>query len=228
MRKTAVNIAILFGMAILIMSIGGCTEINELLDIGDSFDSKLSERLASWSTEEIDAATTTDSADYLTQQEKQVYLYLNLARLYPRKFAATYLESYDGPKGYSKGYAFDERKQSLLTELYSRNPAQALQPDYEQFLGADCFATEMGQLGRTGHARSGTSCSKNFKGECCDYGNYSNGIYHVLELLIDSGENNAELGHRRICLDSKYTLLGAAIRSHKKYGKNAVLDFSYE
>lgn len=217
----------LVGATLLLALTSGCSKITDLLDIGDDYGDKLSERLSSWTTEQIAAATTTTDAYYLTEQEKQVFLYLNLARLYPRQFAATYLEDYEGPYGYSKGYAFDERKQSLLTELYSRNSIQALQPDYEQFLGADCFATEMGERGETGHDRSGTSCSEIFKGECCSYGNHSNGIYYVLGLLIDSGENNAALGHRRICLSDTYTLLGVAIRSHKKYGKNAVLDFSY-
>jgi len=227
MKKATIYIAMLFGMSLLI---NGCTEINEQEDPveeEETFDDKLSEKLASWTTEQIAAATTTADAYYLTVQEKQVYLYLNLVRLYPRKFAATYVEEYDGADGFAKGYAFDERKQSLLTELYSRDSVQALQPDYEQFLGADCFATEMGERGLTGHDRSGTSCSKIYKGECCDYGNFSNGIHNVLELLIDPGKDNASLGHRKICLSGKYTLLGVAIRPHTKYGKNAVLDFSY-
>lgn len=64
--------------------------------------------------------------------------------------------------------------------------------------------------------------------ECCDYGGCYGGLEIIMSLLIDAGENNAALGHRRICLDSSYHYLGVAIRNHKEYGKNAVLDFSWE
>ena len=179
-----------------------------------------------WSLQERERANTAMNEPYLTEVEKEVYYYLNLARINPALFGETYAAAYDGTAGYYKGYAFDERKKSLLEELAQMDSLPVLMPDEILFESADCFATEGGMQGIMGHDRSTTGCMKLNVAECCHYGGCYGGWSIVMEFLIDAGEGNEALGHRRICLRSKYRFMGVAIRPHQKARKNVVLDLA--
>jgi hypothetical protein len=177
-----------------------------------------------WDRPEYRAAKSADSENYLTREEKDVFYYLNLSRINPPLFARTYAAGYDGDKGWLKGYAWDERKASLIAELSEMEPLAIIEPDRELYEMALCFAYEGGRLGLGGHDRSQTGCSGGYNAECCHYGGAQNGLSIVMSLLIDAGENNSALGHRRICLGN-YAKMGVAIQPHKDYKFNAVLDF---
>ena len=171
------------------------------------------------------AANTAVNETYLSAEEKEVFYYLNLARINPPLFAETYASGYNGDNGYTKGYAWDERKQSLIEELRTMAPLALFTPDTTMYELAKCFAYEGGRRGIVGHERSETGCSAGYNAECCQYGGIQNGLSIIMSLLIDAGENNEALGHRRICLkDTKYGM-GVAIRPHTQYKFNAVLDF---
>ncbi len=139
-------------------------------------------------------------------------------------FAETFATHYTGNNGWNKGYAFDERRASLLEELKKLKPLPIIKPNKEMYEIAHCFAYEGGKLGLGGHSRAGTKCSKGYNAECIQYGGGKNGLSIIMSLLIDAGKNNAELGHRKICLSSEYTVMGVSIQPHKKYKFNAVLD----
>ena len=177
-------------------------------------------------------ANTASDVDYLTKEEKELFYYLNLARLEPKIFAQTFVANYNHNPGNTAGYAFTERKQSLIDYLNTMEPLPALVPNETLFEYADCFATESGIQGIVGHDRTLTSCPKD-KGfaECCAYTKTGDGIWHILQFLVDAGEGNSFLGHRRILLEIGKTsrenmciYMGAAIRPHKTYGKVSVLD----
>ena len=123
------------------------------------------------------------------------------------------------------GYAWDERKQSLIETLSDMEPLGLIEPDEALYDDARCFAYQSGTLGITGHDRSQTTCAGFRHAECCHYGGEKNGLSIVMALLIDAGENNAALGHRKILLDSRYDKMGVAIQPHTKYQFNAVLNF---
>lgn len=178
-----------------------------------------------WSAEELSKANTAASATYLSKVEKEVFFYLNLARMNPSLFAETYARSYSGILGWNNGYAFDERKQSLIAELQKMSPLPVLSPNEVLFGSADCYATNGGNMGVTGHDRTDTGCSENpGLAECAAFGGYVTGLSVVMELLIDSGENNAALGHRRILLNGNYEWLGVAVRAHKDFYFMVVMD----
>lgn len=181
-----------------------------------------------WSLQERNRANTAINETYLSKVEKEVYYYLNLFRINPPLFGKTYASAYDGSIGYSKGYAFDERKESLLLELSQLESLPLLRPDELLFESADCFATEGGKQGIVGHDRSTTGCMKLNVAECCHYGGCFSGYEIVMAFLVDAGEGNAALGHRRILLNSRYNMLGVAIRDHATYKKNVVLDFNHQ
>ncbi|MDR2064690.1 MAG: hypothetical protein LBP85_03135, partial [Prevotellaceae bacterium] len=158
-------------------------------------------------------------------EEKAVVYYLNYARINPRQFCEKYVKPH---APWYKGYAFDERKESLIETLNTMTPILGgeIKPDENLYELAQCFAAKSGELGITGHDRSATQCTylTGTWGECCDYG-HAGGLEIVLSLLIDAGENNAALGHRKICLDPAYTKIGVSMQPHRNYGNIAVLDF---
>jgi hypothetical protein len=165
--------------------------------------------------EKYKAARTADQVTYLTEQEKNVYYFINLARMNPPLFAETYVKSYSAVTAAELPY-----KKSLYTYLKKLKPRKPLIPDKGLFDLAKCFALEQGKNGGYGHDRK--KCADGYFAECCSYG-CSTGFSVVLQLLIDYG--NPECGHRKICLDYSYTKLGASIQPHKKYESVAVLDF---
>ncbi len=190
---------------------------------------ELDERYFSeWNKPEYQKANTAKDITYLTEEEKEVFYYLNLARIAPSLFARTYLKDYEGDKGFNKGYAWFERKQSLMETLSEMEPVSLIYPDKAMYYLAKCFAYEAGKLGLMGHDRSQTSCSAGYNAECCQYGGAKNGLSIVMSLLIDAGENNEDLGHRKICLRDASYGMGVSIQPHTKYKFNAVLDFIYK
>lgn len=209
------------------MMICACSKTNDESSSSDSssksdLDSRYKSQWAAYTS-----ARSADNENYLTNEEKEVFYYLNLMRINPPLFARTYATGYDGDEGWIKGYAWDERKESLIAELSTMEALPLLYPDVQLYELAHCFADEGGKLGITGHDRSKTSCDTGYKAECCHYGGARNGLSVVMSLLIDAGENNGALGHRRICFSGNYVKLGVSIQPHTKYEFNAVLDFGY-
>jgi hypothetical protein len=189
---------------------------------------ELDARYASlWDAAKCYVAKTAANESYLTQEEKEVFYYLNLVRMNPSLFAATYADGYDGDARVTKGYAWEERKSSLIVELLEMDPLSLIHPDAGLYETARCFAYEGGLLGIMGHDREQTGCSNDYDAECCNYGGAGNGLSIIMAFLIDAGENNAALGHRRICLGN-FAKMGVSIQPHTTYQITAVLDFNRE
>jgi uncharacterized protein YkwD len=166
---------------------------------------------AAWNDPKYLEANSALNEDYLTDEEKKIYYYLNLVRMNPKLFADTYLNHLRNSR--------NKYESSLYSELQKLAPLPVLKPNRKLYESAKCHATESGKSGYVGHSR--TKCTKYFMGECCQYG-FSNALDIIISLLIDQGVSS--LGHRKICL-GRYTELGASIQPHKSYGVNAVLDF---
>lgn len=189
-----------------------------------------------FSSEIRQQANTAKDVDYLTHYEKELFYYVNLARIAPKQFGEIFIANYNHKPGYKLGYAFEERKKSLMEYLSTMEPLNALIPDETLFGFADCFATEGGKQDLYGHNREQTGCvsvQQGYFSECISYGHIDDtSLWKVMDLLIDTGENNAALGHRRIMLDigkttpeSRLKWMGVAFRGHKTFDGIAVLDF---
>jgi hypothetical protein len=167
-------------------------------------------------TYKYNKAHTARDTKWLSDTEKEVYFYLNLARMNPKLFAKTML-----PKNAAttKEYYLS----TLYKTLMSMEPQPMLTPSSGLWQSAKCHAITSGKTGYVGHARQEGACKSSFRGECCAYGSRG-GKAIILALLIDRGVES--LGHRRICLGG-YKTLGVSIQPHKGYGTNAVLDFGY-
>lgn len=174
-----------------------------------------------WTAEEFSAANTAANVTILTTEEKELIRYINLARMYPAKFAETEVKNYIGPKEFGNYLEGSSYKESLYRQLRSLTAVPPIKFDNEMYELAKCFAYESGQIGYVGHNRK--NCTEgNYMGECCDYG-HNKGKDIALSLLID--HDVPSLGHRKICLSQRYSVVGVKIASHKSYRFCSVLDF---
>jgi hypothetical protein len=166
------------------------------------------------------SAFTAMDARFLTRIERDIIHILNLMRLDPPAFAAKVVQSYPEKMGDP-----DMRKssyyKSLLKDLQAAKPLPMLIPDEALFSFARCHATKSGLTGYVGHTRS-APCEETsiYGGECCQYG-AEDALSVVMELLID--QNIPNLGHRKILLTG-FTHIGVAMRPHKSYRVNTVID----
>jgi hypothetical protein len=165
-----------------------------------------------WDDPKYLAANSAKDEDYLTDVEKDVYYFLNLARMNPKLFADTFLNHLK--------VSDNHYESSLYSELQELEPLPVLKPNRNLYESAECHAKESGERGYVGHERF--KCKESFMGECCYYGE-TDALGIIIALLVDQGIES--LGHRRICLDGGYTELGVSIQPHKTYGENCVMDF---
>jgi len=158
---------------------------------------------------------TADKLSYLTEDEKKVILYINLARNYPDVF----LENIAKPYIQSSDHKPDDfYTKSLLKELKRAKPVGYLYVDEKLYTIARDFAQKQGQTGQTGH----NIREKYLDGENLSFGNETP-IEIVMELLIDYGISS--LGHRRNILDPSYHFIAVSIGNHKRYSTICVIDF---
>jgi uncharacterized protein YkwD len=173
-----------------------------------------------WTAAQYSAANTAVNSSDLSAVEKEAIMYINLARMYPKQFAANEVEDYLGiaPSAEYKESAY---KKSLIDELLKMKPVGALQFDLELFGNAKCFSAEQGKSGAIGHDRK--KCKKKPYAENCSYGAFT-GKDIAMQWLID--HNVADLGHRINCLNPNYTRIGLSTSDHKKHKICAVAELN--
>ena len=173
-----------------------------------------------WSEQELAKANTCILIDDLSNIEKEAILYINLARLFPLKFAKIEVHPYFGPEKYGAYLEDSPYKESLLSDLKTTKPMNALIYNEELRELAICFALEQGASGYMGHDRK--KCGGFYNAECISY-DMETGKDIAMQLLVD--HEVPSLGHRQACLDSELTKVGIGFSTHKKVSFCAVLDF---
>ena len=173
-----------------------------------------------WSEQELAKANTCILIDDLSNIEKEAILYINLARLFPLKFAKIEVHPYFGPEKYGAYLEDSPYKESLLSELKTTKPMNALIYNEELRELAICFALEQGASGYMGHDRK--KCGGFYNAECISY-DMETGKDIAMQLLVD--HEVPSLGHRQACLDSELTKVGIGFSTHKKVSFCAVLAF---
>jgi uncharacterized protein YkwD len=174
-----------------------------------------------WTADELKQANTAKDFTDFNIIEKETLLYINLARLYPKKFVEIELKDYDGPTNNSDYLKNSPYKKTLITTLKTNKAVNAMVPDKSLTEFAKCFAIEQGKSGKHGHARH--KCKDGNFAECVSYG-MDNGKDIAMQLLIDHSVSS--LGHRKICLDKNYSHVGISFGKHKDSDYLAVLDFN--
>lgn len=178
-----------------------------------------------WNDIKYSKCNTAANAVYMSSAEKEIIYILNLIRTYPALFAKTVLKKYPALSG--NDHLADDKYyfQSLVDTLLTMQPKAMLLPNDACFQSAKSHAWQSGISNYVGHQRGSaeSKAKKYYNGECCDYGR-STPLEIVMSLVIDEGIPN--LGHRKICL-MDFSGIGVSIQPHKKFGTNAVLDFSF-
>jgi uncharacterized protein YkwD len=170
---------------------------------------------------QLDSANTAKSITVLSAEEKNIIKLINLARMYPKKFAKNYVAKYDEKEtGFAYDASYTKDKNSLISVLNAMKPLKPLVFDSEMYELAKCWCVESGKSGAVGHNRK--TCKSGYNGECCSYG-FDGALDIVMQLMIDNGVPG--YGHRKIILTPYYTKIGIKNGSHKTYSFCSVIDF---
>ena len=177
-----------------------------------------------WDADLVRSLNTGAESEYLNEEEKKVILFMNMARKNGSLFAETFLLSYIQEKNLENSSYI----RSLRRDLNNTSGLDALLPEKDLTAVAQGHARKSGEKGTTGH----NEFEKRFKpllgkpyvqvAENCSYG-YEQAIDIVISLLIDEGIKS--LGHRKNMLSKEFNSVGVAIRPHRKYRINCVIDF---
>ncbi|RDC55488.1 CAP domain-containing protein [Pedobacter chinensis] len=197
----------------------------------------------SWTDAEFRKANTAANATYLTNEEKNIIMYMNLIRIDGEKFYYTFLEDYiNNYNAMVKKYSnYNQLKitrtnsyyTSLLKHLRVVKNLQMFYPDEKLSILSKTHAQDLNKNNIGTHESSnGDSFSKRLSkhfpnktmSENIDFG-YSNSLDIVCHLLLDCGVPS--LGHRFNILDQKNKLntVGVGIQRHPSYTWCAVIDF---
>lgn len=177
-----------------------------------------------FSSDQIAKANTVSGASYLTDEEKLVIIYCNLARLDGATFVSSYLSDL---RNSSNSY-----ERSLLKELPQVKNLPMFYPNQEMYNAAKYHVNDIGPKGLVQHESSnGMGMGVRLRGfynggyiaENISFG-YNGALDIVRQLLIDDGVSGC--GHRRNILGERYTRIGTAIGTHKQYRHMCVQDFS--
>ncbi|MCS7003936.1 MAG: hypothetical protein NZM38_01270 [Cytophagales bacterium] len=192
------------------------------------------------------AAEINDST--LSQLEKEVVYFINLARLSPSIFADTYLEYF------IKEYRLDKENpyiKSLWKTLKLARPVSPLLSDVKMSLASKCRAKELkgqitlpfekkissnvqeegiiprrsssqAQSQNTTKTPTGCSLELDYYAECYAIQKKTS-LEIVFQLLIDF--DNKTYSNRQICLSNEFSKVGICICPHEDYNTLAVLDF---
>jgi hypothetical protein len=179
---------------------------------------------ASWDESVVRSLHTARGYEGLDEEEQKVILFMNMARHNGPLFARTFLDAYLKEKDIGR----NSYVRSLQRDLKKTEGLAPLVPEQDLIEQAVIHAEATGESGRTGH--------QNFKqrfdplmgnpyalvAENLAYG-HAEAIDIVMSLLIDDGIR--DLGHRKNMLHPQFNAVGVAIRPHKTYRINCVIDF---
>lgn len=180
-----------------------------------------------FAAETIRQCNTALQTAYLTDDEKESILLINLARhngaVFWEKYAAPYIQENEIP---------DSRyTRSLEKDLRLARNLPTLEPHKTLFDAAKTHAVASGKAGDLGHnSTAGTFENRltplreefSYLLENCDYGS-SKAIDILMNLLIDEGIT--DVGHRKNILSEKVDAVGVSIAPHKTYRYTCVQVF---
>jgi uncharacterized protein YkwD len=180
-----------------------------------------------WDPEVVRQLYTSKDEPYLNEEEKKVVLFMNLARQNGPLFARTFLDAYVEENqvertSYLRSLYRDLGKTSGLVPLQVKEDLTAVAQGHAQRSGETGHVGHRDMKKRFSHLRGNPYVAW---GENCSYGYYE-AIRIVLTLLIDEGVEG--VGHRKNILNPDFNSVGVAIRPHKKYGVNTVMDFGQD
>ncbi len=178
----------------------------------------------SWDAEVVRSLHTARDIPWLSEEEQKVILFMNMARHNGPLFAETFVKTYVKENEVEK----TSYLRSLYKDLAGVSKLNPLIPEEDLTVVAHGHALKSGETGHVGHR----DMKKRFEplrgnpyyewGENCSYG-FDEALTMVITLLID--EDIKGVGHRKNILNENFNSVGVAIRPHKTYRVNCVMDF---
>jgi hypothetical protein len=210
--------------AIIVIALLLCCTVTVMANKEKKWATPLSKYSKEWDNPKYKKCNTAAMVRYLTDDEKEIVFVLNMARMNPQLFCRSVLIKERLMMSCDTGNYYYK---SLIETLTKMKPAGLLRPDSLCYVSAKCHVVTSGSTHYAGHDRQTEECRKktHFSGECCQYG-LSDPVYIVLSLLVD--KDIESLGHRRTCLNDRYTLMSPAMGPHKGYQVMTVMDFDYK
>jgi len=196
-----------------------------------------------WTDAEFKKANTGANVDYLTNEEKNTLLYMNLIRIDGEKFYYTFLEDYisnynekvkkyrnynelkiSGNNAYYTSLLKHVKGIKNLPMFYPDEKLSSISKSHAIDLNKNNIDTHESSNGESFAGRVSKHFPKKAMSENIDFG-FSNSLDIVCHLLLDCGVPS--LGHRFNLLDQKYKLntVGISIQPHPSYTWCAVIDF---
>lgn len=174
-----------------------------------------------WAKHQIELANTANNVSYLTINEKEAIMFINLCRLFPGQFAQNEIANYNYNLEFDDSVLkeFEKYKKSLLNDLMVRKSCKALKFDNSLYEDAKCYSTEISTAERYGHDRM--NCKNSDFAECISFGEET-GKEIALQWLFDFGVKS--FGHRNICLDKTLKIIGLKINVHYEWQFCAVAE----
>jgi hypothetical protein len=180
-----------------------------------------------FTSDEMAFAREPAEADFLSENEKEVIVLINLARMDGKRFwahiAAPYIATHEiDASRYTRSLEKD------LNTLPYLEPLSANKTLYEAALR---HARASGKSGQVGHRSSAGTFEQRLSPlqshftvllENCDYGS-EEAIDIVMNLMIDEGITDT--GHRTNMLSKQVNSVGVAISEHRTYRYNCVQVF---
>ena len=188
-------------------------------------------------------ANTAGNVTYLTGEEKDMVIYMNLARMDGEKFFYTYLQDFiDSHNKQMQQYSnyndlkisrTDKYYKSLEKDMKDVKGMPMLWPDealswvakqHARDMNKNNFAAHNSSDGRKVKDRIGQMYPKKSNGENLAFG-FKTGLGNICMLLIDKGV--PDLGHRKMIIKTPYDMnfVGVSIQPHKSYSYCSVTDF---
>lgn len=198
--------------------------LGTLLSFRPAVSSGQSEIWDRWDREVVGKLYTSREIPYMNEEEKKIVLFMNMARYDGPLFSITFLESFLR-ENQMENTSFIR---SLRRDLGKTRQLPALVPEEDLTAVAQGHAVRSGETGHVGHRdmniRFAPLRGNPYMawGENCSYG-YEDAISIVITLLIDEGI--PDVGHRKNILNPEYNSVGVAIRPHRTYRANCVIDF---
>lgn len=198
---------------------------------------------SAWTKEELKQANTAGASLYLSRQERDLVLYMNLARLDGERFFNTFFQEYvelhntrmrkysnynalkiDRKGSYYRSLERDIKTIKGLNMLYPDQALTRVAASHAKDMDRNNYAAHNSLDKRTPKQRIGTIYPNRSMAENLAFG-FDEGLANVCMLLLDQGVPN--LGHREVMLSTKYKLnfVGVSIGPHKGYRYCAVIDF---
>lgn len=175
-----------------------------------------------WTDDELRRANTAAGVKSMTVEEREVVKYINLARLYPQKFAEVEVADYYGEEKTGYRVRLSNDRLTLIAELMTMTPREPLTYSKAMQDEARCLVAEQRDNGEVGHERH--KCKGTHGGECCGYGHVA-GRAIALQLLIDDGVEG--VGHRANLLNAGFGTIGVATDNHPTYDFGTVVDLQW-